>query len=139
MFGSPSASVAGHGEGDYEERNMTMQLQIGSKMTPEIERSSVGEFFDNLQQAIDTYGQSLRTVAITPQTYNFQTAASFIAGFNLCRVPGHFAAGINTRTGDLLVIKRKNLKPGLSQLSVYVNILYEGILEIRESGCSFYD
>ena len=141
MMGNPSAIVGGFGDGDtnHYERNLTMQLQIGSKMTPETEASSMGEFFDNLQQAIDTYDQSLRTVAIAPQTYSHNFAASFIAGFNLCRVPGHFASGINTRTGDLLVIKCKNLKPGLSQIKVYVNILYEGILEVRESGCSFYD
>ena len=118
---------------------MTMQLQIGSKMTPETECSSVGEFFDNLQQAIDTYDQSLRTVAITPNMYASNLAMSFIAGFNLCRVPGHFASGVNTRTGDLLVIKCKNLQAGMTNIKVYINILYEGILEIRESGCSFYD
>ena len=115
---------------------MTMQLQLGSKLTPETECSSLGEFLDNLQQAIDTYDQSLRTVAITPRMYNTN---SFITGFNLSRVPGHFASGINTRTGDLLVIKRKNLLGGMRNLRVCVNILYEGILEIRESGCSFYD
>ena len=90
----------------------------------------------DLQQAIDTYDQSLRTVAVTPFMYGLN---SFIAGLNLCRVPGHFASGINTRTGDLLVIKAKNLVPGIRNIRVYVNILYEGILEIRESGCSFYD
>ena len=113
-----------------------MQVQIGSKLTPETERSSMGEFFDNLQQAIDTYYQSLRTVAITPRMYKTN---SFCAGFNLARVCGHSASGINTRTGDLLVINCKNLLPGMRNLRVYVNILYEGILEIRESGCSFYD
>ena len=89
-----------------------------------------------MQQAVDTYDQSLRTVAVTPDMYY---GSSFVAGFNLCRVPGHFASGINTRTGDLLVVKCKNLQPNMTNIKVYVNILYEGILEIRETGCSFYD
>ena len=137
MMGNPSAIAPGAGDAvSHQERLMTMQVQIGSKMTPETECSSMGEFFGNLQQALDTYDQSLRTIAITPGMYH---GSSFVAGFNLCRVPGGFASGVNTRTGDLLVIRCKNLLPGLLNLRVYVNILYEGVMEIRESGTSFYD
>ena len=136
MMSNPSAILPGAGDVvSHQERIMTVQLQIGSKLTPETECSSVGEFFDNLQQAIDTYDQSLRTVAITPAMYY---GSSFIAGFNLCRVPGGFASGINTRTGDLLVIRCKGLQETMLN-KVYVHILYEGIMEIRETGCSFYD
>ena len=136
VFGNPSAIEGNPPDATHEERTLELQLAIGSKLFPETPASSMGELFDNLTQAIDTYDQTLRTVSISPSRYRHNT---FIAGFNMCRVPGHFASGVNTRTGDLLTIKAKNLKANMRNLRIFVHVLYEGILEIRESGCSFYD
>ena len=139
-FGNPSAVLAGGGAAahNHQELTLSMQCQLGSRLSPETEITSAGEFMANLAEALDTYDQSIRTIAITPSMYKNN---SFIAGFNLMRAPVHFATGLSTRTDDLLSIKCKNLNPGaaFNHTRVHVSVLYEGVLELEESGASFYD
>ena len=137
VFANPSnAAPDSGGHPNHTERIMTAQLSIGSKQVPESPISSMGELFDNLQQAVDVYDQSLRTLAITPSQYALD---SFIAGFNLAKVPGHYFTGLNSRSGDLTTLRFNNLISGMTNIKVYVFTLHEGISEVREGGVSFYD
>ena len=137
-FFHPGSSVPGGGAKAYShsERNLEFQIQVGSSLFPTSPARSDGEHFMYLLESLDLLGQNLRATSITPQDYIHN---NFILGMNLCKSPGVGFSGLNTRSGDLVTIKLKNMRPDLTNIKAYIFMLSTQILEIRESGCSVFD
>ena len=124
----------------HVEMGMEFQAQIGSKLWPETPAKGP-QLFNMLREATAVYDESVRTLAITPQSYKWK---QFVIGVPLQSVPGAFASGYNTRSGDLLTIKARNLnqqgsaeKLGASRIFCFLHA--ECILSIREGGVDVLD
>ena len=117
-------------------RDLEFQIQVGSSVFPTSPARSLGEHFMYLLESLDLLGQNLRATSITPQDYVHN---NFILGMNLCKSPGVGFSGLNTRSGDLVTIKLKNMRDGMTNVKAYIFMLSTQILEIRESGCSVFD
>ena len=127
-------SIYGH-----EETLLEFQCQIGSKLWPETPAKGP-QLFNMLREATATYDESIRTLAITPQAYKRH---QFVIGVPLQSVPGAFASGLNTRSGDLLSLRARNLnqqggaKVGASRIFVMMNC--QMVLSIREGSVDVLD
>ena len=123
----------------HDESTMSWDVQIGSLKWPESPATSIPETFSFLRQACSVYDESIRTLNITPQSY---AANGFLLGVPLQAVPGAFFSGLSTRSGDLLSVRCNNLAvdntinaPG----RIYVTMLSEQLIEIREGSASVLD
>ena len=119
---------------------MEFQCQIGRKLWPETPAKEP-QLFNMLREATAVYDESIRTLAITPLSYQTN---QFIIGVPLQSVPGAFASGYNTRSGDLLTIRTRNLnQPGANQgfgvTRAYIMIAAEMVIQLRESGVDVLD
>ena len=96
------------------------------------------ETFSILRQTVGVYDESVRTLNITAQAYKLM---KYVIGVPLQNVPGQFASGTNTRSGDLLSFRASNVSPtdagGVGR--VVMTFVNESILEIREGGVSLLD
>ena len=86
-----------------------------------------------LKQALGTYDQSVISTSITPQNY---FANRFVIGVPTSTIPGQTFSGTSTRSGDLLsiLVKGPSAVAGERAQKVYVSILAEVMLEIKENG-----
>ena len=123
----------------HDESTMSWDVQIGSLKWPESPATSMPETFSLLRQATSIYDESTRTLNISAQTY---AANGFVIGVPLQNVPGAAFSGQNTRAGDLLSVRCKGLSvdntinaPG----RIYVTMLSEQLIEIREGSASVLD
>ena len=96
----------------------------------------MGEHFYRLLETLDLLDQNLRAISINPKDYLHN---SFILGTNLSRVPGQSFSSLNTRSGDLVTLKIKNMRGDITGLKCYVAMLSTQIVELRESSVSVYD
>ena len=124
----------------HTEQMLEFQAQIGSKLWPETPAKGP-QLFNMLREATAVYDESVRTLAITSQAYKMN---QFIIGVPLQSVPGSFASGYNTRSGDLLTIRARNLNQqggagGFGASRIYVMMHAEQILSIREGGVDVLD
>ena len=104
-FVNPSVMSTPGSYYSHVEPGMEFQAQIGSKLWPETPAKGP-QLFNMLREATAVYDESIRTLAITPQSYKNN---QFIIAVPLQSVPGAFASGYNTRSGDLLTIRARNL------------------------------
>ena len=123
----------------HDEALLNWDVQIGTMKWPESPATSIPETFSLLRQATAIYDQSLQTVNITPQAY---ANNSYIIGVGLQTTPAGAFSGLNTRAGDLLTIRAKNLATDAAVNAasrVYVTLLHEAIVEVREGSVSVLD
>ena len=117
------------------ERTLEWSLQVGSKQWPEMQTcKSASATMSLLKQALGTYDQSVICTSITPQNF---LANRFVIGVPTSTIPGQVFSGTSTRSGDLLSVRVKNLNGGAGAAEaqkIYVSILAEVILELKESG-----
>lgn len=135
-FNSPS-DIAG--DQNYENRSlMEWYVQVGAKKFPESPATSLPETFSLLRQAIGTYDSDIRSLNITKSGYS---NGRFVIGVPMQTQAGVFGSGYSTRSGDLLTFSAKGLiqNSGRSVGVVYIHILNEVLLEIREGGVSVLD
>ena len=138
-FANPSEKTEIASIYSHEEMLMEFQCQIGSKLWPETPAKGP-QLFNMLREATAVYDESIRTLAITPQAYK---RTQFVIGVPLQSVPGAFASGYNTRSGDLLNIRARNLnqqggsKIGASRIFCFLHSAC--ILSIREGGVDVLD
>ena len=117
--------------------NMSWMVQVGSKKYPEQEVTSIAESFSLLRQATGVYDSDIRTLNLTRQSYS---NLNFVIGVPMQTQAGVFGSGLNTRSGDLLTVTLKNLNEnGRGVGKIYLHILNEVVLEMRESGVSVLD
>lgn len=128
------------------------QIQIGSKLVPEMPIRSSQEQFYQLRKTIGNHEMgSSHSIDILPHEYR---SWKFIMGFDLQKALGAAFSGINTRAGDLLTIKLNNVKHvqpdgttwapgGNMQISyadfIHTTLEYDAILNISDNGVSVFE
>ena len=136
-FLNPTAFITGNPVGSADEALLNWQVQVGSKNYPEASpASNLAETFSLLRQAIGTIDESLRTTSITEAGYRQN---QFVIGVPLQVIRQAFSS-INTRSGDLLTVKVNGLNGDVRQASrIFVHMVAEQIMEVRESGVQVLD
>ena len=139
-FLNPSQFIVGGvvaGQTTHDEGTLQFDVQIGATKFPESPATSIPEIFSLLHMATHIYDESLRTLNITPQSNN----NSFVIGVGLQTSSAAFS-GYNTRSGDLLTVRAKNLATDAAvnaPARVYVTMVHEKICEIREGSVAILD
>ena len=135
-FLNPSQYITGI-DGAADESLLNWQIQIGSKSYPEASPcSNLAESFSLLRQATGIYDGSLRTTSINEAGYRLN---QFVIGVPLQIVQAPFSS-VNTRSGDLLTIKVGGMNGDIRQAGrMFVNMISEQIIELRESGVTVLD
>jgi hypothetical protein len=117
--------------------SMEWSMQLGSKKYPETPCASLAETFSLLRQATGIYDSDVKQFNITKQSYS---DLNFVIGVPMMNQAGVFGSGTNSRSGDLLTFTAKNLlNTGRGVGKVYIHILSEQIIEIREGQVSVLD
>ncbi len=137
-YNQECVSFLNPGRSDNNESLMEWQLQIGSKKFPDSPATSVPETFSLLRQALGVYDSDIRSLNMTTQSYG---DTGFVIGIPLQTQAGVFSSGYSTRSGDLLTFTAKNLETTLGRGvgTIYLHMLSEQLIEIRESGVSVLD
>ena len=129
MLGSPDS-----------DKEMEFQVQIGSKMFPEIPIRTTAEAFSQLVKCLGVHNSAFHGVAIDTYRYKYH---QHIIGIDTEKVLNAGFSGINTRAGDLMSIKAKAINPagfGANNPTKLYSILHtDNILEIRDGGVTVYD
>jgi len=121
------------------DKEVQWQLQIGSKLFPEYPARSMAETFYQLKKALGIHGSAFHSLSITPKQYRTD---HFIVGVDTEKILEAGFTGLNTRSGDLMVVRGKfansNDATGWCN-SIYMILHTDQILEIRDTGCQVYD
>ena len=123
---------------DYNEE-LQWQLQIGSKMFPEYPCRSMAETFYQLKKALGIHGSAFHSVAITDEQYRND---HFIIGVDTEKILEAGFTGLNTKAGDLMVVRGKGANANLATnwaTQIYIVLHTDQVLEIRDSGCQVFD
>jgi hypothetical protein len=137
-FLNPTEYLPGNANGVSAEALLEWQVQIGPKNYPEASpASNMAETFSLLRQATGIYDESLRTTSIVEGGYAYN---QFVIGVPLQVVVGQPFSSVNTRSGDLLTVKVNKLDGGgMGAGRVFVHMVAETIIELRESGVQLLD
>ena len=125
------------------EGEIQIQMQIGSKLYPEYPIRSHAEAYYQLKKCLGVQASALHNFDINGCEYRDN---KFIVGFDCEKVLEAGWTGLNTRAGDLLVLKLKYLR-GLTQAQIaergaqrmHIVLHSDQILEIRDTGCTVFD
>ena len=132
-----SATPSGAYNSNYE---LEFQLQIGSKLIPEYPVASITECFYHLKKTLNLPEHHQHSVGIKYKNYYKD---KFIFAVSFQKVPESEWTGINTKAGQILLVKIKAQNGGTITGNI-ANIMYvvleaQQILEIRDIGCTVYD
>ena len=124
-------------------KELQIQLQLGSSLYPEYAVKSLNESYKILRQSLNLPDHRLHSLSIDFRQYKKN---HFIYCQNFERVQDSAWTGINTKAGQLLIVKLdaldKSVATGISTniaQSMFITLESENILEIRDSGCTVYD
>ncbi len=121
-------------------RELTFQLQIGNKLIPEYECRSISECFYHLKQTLNLPDWGLHSIGIDYKQY---INNKFIFALSFEKVPQSSWTGINSKSGQILLVKMNALDKGTITSDIaslmYITLVSEQILEIRDVGVSVYD
>jgi hypothetical protein len=132
-----------HPSGDYttqtQDKEIEFQIQIGSKLYPENSIRSVQEAFSQLAKCLGINNSAFHGVDIIPLEYR---SHKFIIGIDTEKILEAGFTGINTKAGDLMVIKVKQAS-GIPQANIcnkmYITLHSDQILNIRDTGVEVFD
>ena len=132
-----------HPSGDYlvqrQDKEIEFQIQIGSKMYPEMPIRSVQEAFSQLTKCLGINNSAFHGEDIIAREYR---SHKFIIGIDTEKILEAGFTGINTKAGDLMVVKVKQ-NSGITQANIcnkmYITLHSDNILNIRDSGCEVFD
>ena len=132
-----------HPSGDYlvqrQDREIEFQIQIGSKLYPEYPIRSVQEAFTQLAKCLGINNSAFHGVDIIAAEYR---SHKFIIGIDTEKILEAGFTGINTKAGDLMVIKVKQAS-GISQENLcnkmYITLHSDQILNIKDNGVEVFD
>ena len=121
-----------------------LQMQIGSELFPEYPLRSRAEAHYQLKTCLGVQASALHNVDIQGIDYRDN---EFIIGFDSEKVLEAGWTGLNTRAGDLLVIKLKYLQGVTDEGELasrtadrmHIVLHSDQILEIRDTGCTVFD
>jgi len=120
--------------GNYDpNREVEFQFQIGSKLYPEYPMRSTAEVFYQLRKTLGIHTSSFHNVDISPQQW---VSSKFIVAIDTEKVLAAGFTGLNTRAGDLLTIKTKQLTADAASQADKIQIILHAdmILNIRDTG-----
>ena len=122
-------------------KEMEVQIQIGSKLYPEYPVRSLTEQFAQLRKCMGVHASTIYSFAILPKMYRQN---HFIIGFDAEKVLEAGYTGLNTKNGDLMLIKVKSLDnqalprdrmPDEMQVVLHS----DQILDISDAGAQVFD
>ena len=120
---------------DYE---MEWQVQIGSKLYPEMSVRSVSESMYQLLKCVGILNSSVHSLDITNRDYY---TYKFIIGLDLEKVLNAGFTGLNSKAGDLISIKTKCLSDDNNAQATQIFIVLHAdiILNIRDNGVEVFE
>ena len=130
--------------GGYNFNNeLQLSVQIGSKLFPEYPIRSASEAYYQLKKALGIHGSAFHSISPTFKQY---IKDHFIVGIDTEKILEAGFTGLNTRTGDLMVIRAQGANGALAntQFATYASKLYiilhtDQLLEIRDVGTQVFD
>jgi hypothetical protein len=144
-FFSPMSAANANGilrhapNGEFE-----FQLQIGSKLFPEYPVRSHAEAYYQLKKTLGVQASAVHNFDISAVEFRDH---KFVLGTDCEKVLDAGFTGINTRAGDLMTVKFKNVSPGISTSlgteclanRLHVVLHSDQIMEIRDTGVAVFD
>jgi len=124
---------------DSDKNSVSFHLHIGSLVFPDFPARSSAELFYMLRKALGIQDNAFFDIDVDNASYLGSTLTSkrrFVIGHNLEKVINSNFTGVSTKAGDLITLKMT----GLNNTShMYINMHYDGILNIRDIGCEVLD
>ena len=128
-------------EGSYDKnKDLEFQIQLGSKLYPEYPCNSTTQCFYHLRKALNLpmfHQHSMNT------NFKQYRDRQFIFAFSFEKVPDSSCTGINTRAGQQLLLRVKpagaTIPANAMPDTLYVTLLSEQILEVRDLGLKVFD
>jgi hypothetical protein len=119
---------------------LEFQIQLGSKLYPEYPVRSVSECFSILKQTLNLPDWGLHSVGIDFKQY---IDDKFIFAMSFEKVPESSWTGVNSKAGQVLIVKmnavnQNSMHPDIADL-MYITLVSEGIVEIRDVGVNVFD
>jgi hypothetical protein len=131
-------------DSDYE---MEWQIQCGNRLYPEQSVRSVCESYYQLLKCMGILNSSFHSIDINGEDYrNYK----FIIGMDFERVLNAGFSGLNTKSGDLILIKTKTLAPDrafnptgfnppVNASKMHIVLHADMVLNISESGLEVFE
>ena len=120
--------------------NLTWQLQIKNKKSPEFECQSMAETAYYLRRTLHYLNPDQDAFSISYKRFRED---KFVIGISFEKMADTNFTGQNAKMGGLLVFKLKGTNRALTTdedvREVFVHMISESVLELRESGSSLYD
>ena len=120
--------------------NLTWQLQINNKKYPEFECQSLAESAYYLRRTLHYLNPDQDAFSISYKRYRED---KFVIGISFEKMADTNFTGQNTKQGGLLVFKLKGSNRALTDnedvRELFVHMISESVLELRESGSVLYD
>ena len=122
------------------ELDLTWQLQINNKKYPEFECQSMAETAYYLRRTLSYMNPDQDAFSISYKRFREDT---FVIGISFEKMNQTNFTGQNTKMGGLLVFKLKGTNRALTTdedvRELFVHMISESVLELRESGSVLYD
>ena len=128
-------------EGIYDiNKDLEFQIQLGSKLYPEYPCNSLTQCFYHLRKALNLPVFHQHSISIDFKQYRDR---QFIFGFSFEKIQDSSWSGINTRAGQQMLIRVKSTGASIPvddmPDEMYITLLSEQILEIRDLGIKVFD
>ena len=141
MFRYPKTDVDSQTGRIRHDRPLQLQIQLGSKKFPEAAISSAAEFYEHLRKALHIHNNLYADLSLDLRQFEKD---KFIIGISTEKVIGGTAAysGLNTRTGDQLVIMLQGMFSASTAETVdkiYVTYIADQVVTLTEQGVGVYD
>ena len=116
--------------------DLTWQLQINNKKYPEFECQSMAETAYYLKRALHYLNPDQDAFSISYKRFRED---KFVIGISFEKMQDTIFTGQNTKQGGLLVFKLKAFTTDEDVREIFVHMISESVLELRESGSLLYD
>ena len=119
-------------------QELEFQIQLGGKLYPEYPCRSVNECFSILKETLNLPERYQHSLGIKFDEY---IRNKFIFGMDFEKVPDVDWTGINTKAGQILIVKVKGGSGITKNIanSMFSTLVTQVVLEIRDVGCNLYD
>ena len=139
-FYHPMSRITVANSGIYDnDLDLEFQLQLGSRLFPEYPCKSITQAFYYLRKALNLPLFHQHHLSIE---FNQYKSNKFIFAMNMERVPDSSYSGINTKSGQQLLIRCKPSGSMLTALmpdTIYLTLVSEQILSNRDAGVQILD
>ena len=117
---------------------LEFQIQLGGKLYPEYPCRTVNECFSILKETLNLPEKYQHSIGITFDEY---IRNKFIFAMDFEKVPDVDWSGINTKAGQILIVKVKGGSGITNNIatSMFSTLVTQVVLEIRDVGCTVYD